>query len=166
MRSLCRRFCGIVERVNPDRDRTGLLDELRALYVEVDAKFADAACPGSTECCRFGITGRRPYLTSIETALVRRALAERGFGGGRAPRRRALPLVARRDEQPCPLLDERSRCRVYAARPFGCRTFYCQRATGALPDRGDLRPLLQRLQALSARHETGGELGRPIDRIF
>ena len=152
--------------MKPDRDSAALLDELRALYVEVDAKFAGAACPGSTECCRFGITGRRPYLTSIEEALVRRALAEGGFGRGQAPRRRALPLVANRDERPCPLLDANGRCRVYAARPFGCRTFYCERATGELPKRGELRPLLRRLQTLAVRHGTGGELGRPIDRIF
>jgi uncharacterized protein len=151
-----------------DRDQAALLDELRRLYGEVDAQYAGATCPGSTECCRFGVTGRRPYLTSIEAALVRRALAEKGLDERKLPgtRPRPLPLAGGRDERPCPMLDVSGRCRVYAARPFGCRTFYCQRATGELPRRGDLRPLLQRLQELAARHERGGEQARPLDRIF
>ena len=36
---------------------------------EVDALYADWSCPSSTECCRFGVTGRQPYLTSIEALL-------------------------------------------------------------------------------------------------
>ena len=123
-------------------------------------------CPGSTECCRFGVTGRQPYLTSIEAALVRRALAERGAGGRPTPRFRPLPLARGRDERPCPLLDDAGRCSVYAARPFGCRTFYCARATGDLPERGELRSLLRRLQTLAARHEPNGEHARPLERIF
>ncbi len=153
-----------------DRDQAALLDELRQLYREVDAQHAGAACPGSTECCLFGVTGRQPYLTSIEAALVRRALAESGLGERKLSRTRTrtrpLPLAGGRDERPCPMLDPSGRCSVYAARPLGCRTFYCRRAAGELPSRGDLRPLLRRLQDLAARHERGGEQARPLDRIF
>jgi Fe-S-cluster containining protein len=149
---------------HPDRD--ALLDELRGLYHELDAMYAGATCPGTTECCRFGVTGRQPYLTSIEATLVRRALAERGFGERKLPRWKPLPLVQRRDERPCPLLDASGRCSVYRVRPFGCRTFYCERATSELPKRVDLQPLLRRLQALAARYEPGGERGRPLERIF
>jgi hypothetical protein len=112
------------------------------------------------------VTGRQPYLTSIEAALVRRALAQRGSGGRRPPRFRPLPLVPARDERPCPLLDDGGRCSVYAARLFGCRTFYCARATGELPERNELRGLLRRLQALAARYEPGGDHARPLERIF
>jgi Fe-S-cluster containining protein len=145
-----------------------LLDELRQLYAEVDAQYAGVTCPGSTECCRFGVTGRQPYLTSIEAALIRRALAERGFAARKLPRFKPLPLATEhaRDERPCPLLDDAGRCSVYASRPFGCRTFYCGRATGELPARRELRALLQRLQALAARHESGGDRARPLQRIF
>jgi Fe-S-cluster containining protein len=132
----------------------------------VDARYAGVTCPGSTECCRFGLTGRQPYLTSIEAALIRRALGGRGFGERKRPRFAPLPLVRERDERPCPLLDDAGRCSVYAARPLGCRTFYCARATGDVPARAELRTLLRRLQALAARHQPGGEHARPLERIF
>ena len=121
-------------------DRTGeLLDALAAVYRDADALFEGWACPASSECCRFGITGREPYVTSIELLALRRAVAARGGARSwrRAPEaardpdgasagRVALPVVA--EERTCPMLDEGGRCAVYAARPLGCRTFYCDRA--------------------------------------
>jgi uncharacterized protein len=140
-----------------------LLGELAQLYAEVDAHYADWSCPGSTECCRFGITGRQPYVTTIEVALLEHALAARG-GGLPTKTKRALPLT--RDPQTeriCPLLDRAGKCSVYAARPFGCRTFYCSRAErGAGPERDELRELVRRLQELAARHRLGGEQARPL----
>ncbi|HKP61608.1 MAG TPA: YkgJ family cysteine cluster protein [Polyangiales bacterium] len=138
------------------------LAELVALYERVDALYADWSCPGSTECCRFGITGRQPYVTAIELSLLRHALA--GRGGPLSPRRRALPLQPRGpDERTCPLLDRSGRCAVYAARPLGCRTFYCERAQrGVGPAREELRELVRELQDLAARHQLGGELARPL----
>ena len=47
-----------------------LFDELAALYTEVDARLASSSCPASTECCRFGVTGREPYVTSVELAYL------------------------------------------------------------------------------------------------
>src|SRR5687768_7096346 len=83
-----------------------LLEELRALYRETDALSAGWSCPSSTECCRFGITGREPYVTSLELAALRRA---RGAQAPRAPgahgpkvRKRALRVVD--GERPCPML--------------------------------------------------------------
>jgi Fe-S-cluster containining protein len=136
--------------------------ELVALYARVDALYADWSCPGSTECCRFGITGRQPYVTAIELSLIRHALARRG--GPLSARRRALPLHAdAADERTCALLDRSGRCSVYAQRPLGCRTFYCGRAQrGAGPTREDLRELVHELQDLAARHQLGGELARPL----
>jgi Fe-S-cluster containining protein len=67
----------------------------------------------------------------------------------------------------CPLLDRDGRCSVYAARPLGCRTYYCERARrGVGPSRDDLRELVRELQELAARHEMGGELARPLTRAI
>jgi uncharacterized protein len=143
-----------------------LLAELVALYARVDALYADWSCPGTTECCRFGITGRQPYVTAIELSLLRHALARRG--GPLSERHRALPLLAQGpDERTCPLLDRSGRCAAYAERPLGCRTFYCDRAQrGAGPAREELRELVRELQDLAARYQMGGELARPLTRAL
>ncbi len=150
----------------PDSTDSALLRELRALYAQVDALYSDWSCPGSTECCRFGITGRQPYVTSIEVTAIERALAQRG--GPLHAKKRALPLTADvAHERICPLLDRQGRCSVYADRPLGCRTFYCERASaGAGPAREQLRELVRRLQELASRQRMGGELARPITRVF
>ncbi|HKU37314.1 MAG TPA: hypothetical protein VJR89_04185 [Polyangiales bacterium] len=141
------------------------LQELHALYARADALYAGWSCPGSTECCRFGITGRQPYVTGVELRLVRHALARRG--GPLAPRRRALPIARGAAERVCPLLDRSGRCAVYADRPLGCRTYYCDRATrGDGPDREDLRELVRALQDLAARDQLGGELARPLTQAL
>src|SRR5687767_7578109 len=90
-----------------------LLDELRALYREVDELYAGWSCPSSTECCRFGVTGRQPYVTSIELSAVRQALARRG--APLAPNKRALPITKDEErERICPMLDRGNRCAIYA----------------------------------------------------
>jgi Fe-S-cluster containining protein len=145
---------------------TAWLGELYALFARVDALYADWSCPGSTECCRFGITGRQPYVTDIEASAIRHALAQRG--GPLAPRKRALPLLlSEASERVCPLLGDDQRCSVYAARPLGCRTFYCGRARrGAGPERAELRELTRELQELAARHRMGGDAARPLLRVL
>lgn len=125
------------------------LAELRAVYAEVDARTAGATCDLSTDCCRFRVTGREPYPTAVELLGVRRALAARGG----LPTRRSLPVA---DDGRCPLLDDAGRCAVYAARPFGCRTFFCARAS--LPEPLDRRAILalgRRLAAASERLAPG-----------
>jgi len=160
-----------------DRDaESELLQELEAVYRELDARLSNDTCPASTECCRFGITGREPYVTSIEVALVERAIARRG--GARALGRAPAPLEARApegrkdkrrlpqvDEEPCPLLDAKGRCSVYDARPFGCRTYYCERATRS-SDFGqrDINEFVRRIKDIAARHSAGGDQGKPLRR--
>jgi hypothetical protein len=143
-----------------------LLAELAALYEDVDALYQGASCDRSTECCRFGITGREPQVTSIELAMVRRAIGMRG--GQPSKKHRALPL--RGDgarERACPLLTEPGRCAVYAARPLGCRTFYCTRAVLAAPvDRRALREVVHRLSALALRHAPHGDQPRALARAL
>jgi Fe-S-cluster containining protein len=143
-----------------------LLAELGALYEDADRLHAGRACPASTECCRFGITGREPYVTSIEILAIERAVRARG--GPLSEKRRALPLT--RDgvrERVCALLDDKGRCSVYANRPFGCRTFFCERATPPHADtRGEERALVNRLRELALRHSPGGDAPRPLTRVF
>jgi Fe-S-cluster containining protein len=141
-----------------------MLEELRALYRETDALFEGASCDASTECCRFGVTGREPQITSIELALLRRAIGRRG--GALAPKKRALPLAnnsTTESERTCALLDRSGRCSVYEDRPLGCRTFYCERARLVTrPRRGDVQALVRRLQEIAARHELDGDRPRAL----
>ena len=162
--------------------RSPLLADLAAVYAEADAALAGWSCPASTECCRFEITGREPYVTSVEIeALERavaalggpRALAARGgapAGGraGRAGRGRRLAVVDDGErEGRCPMLDARGRCAVYAWRPLGCRTFYCERASAgaALPQRR-INELVRKVQEIAARHRPDGDRGRPLRRAL
>ncbi len=152
-----------------DREaEAAMLAELDAIYREVDALYAGYSCEQSTECCRFGVTGREPYLTSIELRRVERAIARRGGRlAGKPPSplaSRSLPVV--RDERACPLLGADGRCTIYADRPFGCRTFWCERASFDAPVRHkQMSELLARLKLLSARHAPGGDQGRPLTRV-
>ena len=150
----------------PSPDDDALLRALAELYRDADARFAGWSCPASTACCRFGVTGREPYVTSIELLALRRALARRG--GPLSPRRRALALApSARDERTCSLLDRDGRCAVYADRPLGCRTFHCGDATpGAPVGRAELAELVRRVQALAERHETDGARARPLSRAL
>jgi Fe-S-cluster containining protein len=146
-----------------------LLAALRALYARVDALYAEARCPQSTECCRFGITGREPQVTSIELALLSRAVGRLGgMRAVRAGKRRALPIgddAAK--ERTCPLLVTPGRCAVYADRPLGCRTFFCQRAEQPYPpSREELRDVVKTLQALAARHARDGDRPRALSRAL
>ncbi len=145
-----------------------LLAELAAVYRDADAAFSGWSCPASTECCRFGVTGREPYVTSLELAALRRALAALGrrVRPPRPPRppRGALPIA---DERRCPMLTDEGRCAVYASRPLGCRTFYCDRAEpGGKVRQREINDLVRRIQDLAARHEPGGDRGRPLTRAL
>lgn len=146
----------------PGADLDALLAELSAVYADADRALEGWTCATSTECCRFGITGREPYVTSIEIAALRRAVARRG--GALSPKRRALPMAD--DERTCALLDRDGRCSVYASRPLGCRTFFCDRASGpGRIARTTLVELSRRVQAIAARHEPDGDRARPLSRV-
>lgn len=95
-----------------------------ALLQQADALTAGWACPASTECCRFAVTGREPYLTHAEWQLLVVETKRQG---------RKLPAVPDDDDGRCAFLNEQGRCRVYAVRPLGCRTFFCERASGPHP---------------------------------
>lgn len=150
------------------------LAELRGIYAQVDAALHGFGCDASTDCCRFGVTGREPYPTAVEVAELERAVRARGG----LPKRRTLP-VAR--ERRCGLLSDAGRCLVYASRPFGCRTFFCDRARGPVGETADEVPratinaLARDVASLSDRaHAAGAFAGgptreagpRPLSRVL
>jgi uncharacterized protein len=135
--------------------------ELLALYAEADALVAGWTCtcsapsgePLRVRCCQFAVTGREPYPTAVELAEVRHAMRVAGVEPAPARNPRKLPMAELR---PCPLLSEAGRCRVYASRPLGCRTFFCHGAEppyGARtrPPRDEANAIGRRVADLSAR---------------
>ena len=143
---------------------------LAALYARVDALLAPFSCDASTECCRFGITGREPYVTPIELAEIEHAIAARGGPPSIASPRagRALRVVAEvDDERRCPLLSPAGRCTIYAARPLGCRTFFCERVQGPgkLP-RAEVQAVARDVATLAARFAPRDPHARPLSRAL
>lgn len=152
-------------------DEGALLDELASFYADVDAAFATTSCPATSECCRFARTGREPYVTSLEMAMVDRALARRGGSFPQGPKplheeRRELPVL--KEERACPFLSKERRCSIYEARPLGCRTFFCERGTteGRPVKHKELLAFVNRLKDLAQRHTPGGDEGRPFTRAL
>lgn len=127
-----------------------------AILEQSSSLVAGSTCDCSTECCRFGVTGREPWVTRAEWDLIVAAVRRQG---------RRLPVIDdddENDEGRCPFLavdeaaPDRGRCRIYADRPLGCRTFFCDRAVHADGRQGRmatstlraLRPLAGDLAAL------------------
>jgi Fe-S-cluster containining protein len=157
---------------------------LEALYRDIEEAHATHSCPASTDCCRFGTSGREPYVTEVEVAYLKRALAASPSkrsrpavesepdgktsstppGPSRAGKGKHLPIA--REDVICKMLDESGRCRAYAARPLGCRTYYCERATMDRPiPRRELAEWVQRLKAISIAF-AGTDEGRPLTRVI
>jgi uncharacterized protein len=70
-------------------------------------------------------------------------------------------------ERRCPMLTAEGRCVVYASRPLGCRTFYCDRAEpGERVHHRQINALVRRIQDLASRHQPEGDRGRPLTRAL
>ncbi len=141
--------------------------ELLALYAEADALVAGWTCdcsaiagsprpaqPHHVRCCQFAVTGREPYPTAVELEEVRHAMRSAGIDANAPRDPRKLPLAA--ELRPCPLLSESGRCRIYASRPLGCRTFFCQTAEAPYgarvrSPRDEANAIGRRIADLSAR---------------
>ena len=94
--------------------------EVRAVYAELINRPVERSCLARTECCQFQLTGRTPYLTKGEALVAAKAW--------RATGRKELPKPT---DGACPMLQkENGRCLIYADRPFGCRTHFCEAAGG------------------------------------
>lgn len=125
------------------------LDEVRTIYRELAARPVERNCTLRTECCRFKLTGKTPYLTRGEALLAARALKATG--------RKSLPS---RDDGVCPLLEPRtSRCMIYESRPFGCRTHFCAPAGGPYA-RHEVIDLIRRLEDIDT--QLGGDGPRAL----
>lgn len=147
-----------------------LLDRLAALYAEVDAAHAGISCPATSECCRFARTDREPFVTGIELAAFLRAVDRRG-GSARptpTPLHKALPSLPVIDqERACPMLDPSGKCSVYADRPLGCRSFFCDRATVlSSVSHAELLDFVRQLKDLAAEFDPSSVEGRPLMRAL
>jgi len=134
--------------------------QLLAAYAEADALLEGWTCACSragvgaapeAQCCHFAVTGREPYPTAVELEEVRHAV--RAAPPARVDPRR-LPLAV--ELRACPLLSPEGRCRIYASRPFGCRTFFCEHAEAPFgarrrPPRDEVNALGRSIADLSAR---------------
>lgn len=130
--------------------RREALEEVRAVYRELENRPVERACTRLTECCHFKLTGRTPQLTRGEALLAARAV--------RAAGRKVLP------EQPsgaCPLLKDNGACMIYQDRPFGCRTHFCAAAGGPY-SRSEVVDLIRRLEAVDARLGGNGPRALPV----
>jgi hypothetical protein len=87
--------------------------ELRAIYEELDQEVArlGPVCALSGRCCRFAAYGHTLFVSTAEVQLL---LA-------RAPQ----PQRPLDRGETCPWQDVRGRCTARAARPLGCRVYYC-----------------------------------------
>ncbi|MBI5545497.1 MAG: YkgJ family cysteine cluster protein [Deltaproteobacteria bacterium] len=131
------------------------LRELELVYRRVEEILAGFSCPKSGECCLLARTGRVPYLLPLEQLRLSRSLGAQGRGW---PEPRA--------DGACAFLDESGlRCSVYADRPFGCRTFFCERGAGRAPANASLHELSARLTAASDKLEAQGA-PVPILQLF
>ncbi len=122
------------------------LDQLKRIYRELDAAYSGWTCPGRADCCQFGKTGKEPQLWPIEWKLLKPAL-------------RANPKTKGGEKGDCPALDPQTRrCRAYEARPFGCRTFFCELAEPDGNPRAEMRRLTRELADLAERDQKGAKL--------
>jgi Fe-S-cluster containining protein len=123
--------------------RDEALQEVRAVYRELERRPVERACERRTECCQFKLTGRTP-MTRGEAILAAKAL--------RASGRKALPV---REDGACPMLRADGKCVIYADRPFGCRTHFCSAAGGPYA-RSEVLDLIRRLEAVDGQLEGNG----------
>jgi uncharacterized protein len=111
------------------------LAEVRQVYVDLAQRPIERNCTRLTECCRFKLTGRTPYLTKGEAIVAAKAF--------RATGRKSLSENA---DGSCPMLRlETGNCLIYEDRPFGCRTHFCAAAGGPVARR-DVLDLIRRLE--------------------
>jgi Fe-S-cluster containining protein len=113
------------------------MEGIKAIYATLDrdVELLGALCAGCGECCKFDLTGRLPYVTTGELALLSTA---------------ATPAGAELHPLRCPY-QLGPRCTARALRPLGCRAFFCRREikdrTEALYERYHAR-----LRRLHERH--------------
>ena len=127
-----------------------VVDQTQAIYAELALRKTERSCTGIAQCCQFRVTGRTPHLTRGEAITAWAAVKASG--------RKTLPEAV---DGACPLLNPLTlRCLIYAGRPFGCRTHFCE-AAGGMMDRRQVIDLIRRLEILDG--ETGGDGSKPLE---
>jgi Fe-S-cluster containining protein len=122
---------------------------VKQIYAELAARPISRNCTGISECCRFKLTGRTPFITRGE-ALV-------ALQGVKASGRKTLPESV---DGACPLLKPDGKCMIYQHRPFGCRTHFCKLAGGPYK-REEVRDLIQALEAIDQKLGGDGAVNLP-----
>ena len=126
-------------RRHEPENQDACLAEVRAVYAELENRPVERRCTLVTECCQFKRTGSMPYLTRGEAILAAKAM--RGAG------RTKLPETP---DGACPMLHPHTgRCVIYANRPFGCRTHFCEAAGGPY-SRREVLDLIRRLEKVDS----------------
>jgi Fe-S-cluster containining protein len=128
--------------------------ETLALLRLADEAYRGHSCPASAECCQLAARRREPWLWSPEWRLVE----------AKARSLHAGALPPDRTDGGCPFLDAAGlRCTVYDARPFGCRTFFCERRTGPVKEPAEaVTRLLRRLEHAAQRADPDEAGPRPL----
>jgi Fe-S-cluster containining protein len=130
----------------------------------IEAVYADLArevdvhkprCDASGRCCHFERWGHRLYVTGLEAAYTLAHAQPRAQGPPTSGKTFRLPQLgdveAARARGDCPFLDGTT-CTAHAARPLGCRVYYCDAASTAWQHDASER-LLARLRTL---HDEAG----------
>ena len=94
----------------------GFVAAVGRVYGALDARVAERqpVCINRGECCRFASFGHKLFVTPVELAYFVATRGEAPAGGG--------------ERGTCPHHVD-GRCEARAARPVGCRVFYCDPAS-------------------------------------
>jgi len=113
--------------------------EIAQVYAdfERDRDAVKPRCDASGACCRFEAYGHRLFITTIEMAAFARSVA--------------VAADAAWDGTGCPYQSAAGRCTAHAARPFGCRVYFCDDATTDW-QQGQYERMHERLRALHDAH--------------
>ena len=123
---------------NKDETRQ-ILAEVKAVYAELEGRALPRQCEMRTGCCHFRQTGRMPSVTRAEALLAAQGVRASG-------RKQLVP----HPDGACPCMGRDGRCTIYAHRPFGCRTHFCEAALGMYP-RKHVADLIRKLEELDQR---------------
>jgi Fe-S-cluster containining protein len=135
-------------------ERQSLLLQVRDIYARLAQRPIERRCTGISDCCRFRLTGRTPFLTRGEALLA--------YQGSRAVGKKKVPAPA---DGACPLLGADGRCTIYDSRPFACRTHFCEAAGGPYT-RKEVRDLIHELEAIDQRLGGSGGMGLPAALVW
>jgi uncharacterized protein len=120
--------------------------ETQAVFRHADEAYRRFSCPASAECCQLAARKRQPWLWLSEWRVLEARL------------RRDQRTIVPRADGACPLLSDTGRCTVYEDRPFGCRTFFCERVKGpAQQPTAQVNAMLMRLERVSRALDSEAE---------